>query len=54
MVHELLRLLIHTTSVYHDNITLPGIVQGEDLSKSRRPRKEDIYICLKRPSELFL
>jgi hypothetical protein len=40
MVYELLRLLAHAASVYHDNITLPEIVQGEDLTKSRRPRKE--------------
>jgi hypothetical protein len=36
MVHGLLRLLAHAVSIYHDNMTLFEIVQGEDLSKSRR------------------
>jgi hypothetical protein len=40
MVHWLLRLLAHATSVYHDKMTRPEIVQSEDLLKSHRPRKE--------------
>jgi hypothetical protein len=40
MVHELLRLLAHAASVYHDNMTLLEIVQGEDLPKGSQPRKE--------------
>jgi hypothetical protein len=40
MVHGLLHLLAHAGSAYHDNMALPEIVQGEDLSKSHRPRKE--------------
>jgi len=40
MVHGLLRLLAHAAFVYHDNMTLPEIVQSEDLSKSCRPQKE--------------
>jgi len=40
MIHGLFRLLAHAAFVYHDNIALPKIVQGVDLTKSRRPRKE--------------
>jgi len=40
MVHGLLRVLAHVASIYHDNMMLLEIVQGEDLPKSRRPRKE--------------
>jgi hypothetical protein len=40
MVHKILSLLTHATSVYHDNVVLSEIVQVEDLSKSRRPRKK--------------
>jgi hypothetical protein len=40
MVHRLLSFLTYATSVDHDNVALPEIVQGEDLSKSRRPRKK--------------
>jgi hypothetical protein len=40
MVYGLLRLLAHIAYVHHDNMVLFEIVQGEDLSKSRRPRKE--------------
>jgi len=40
MVHGLPRLLAHAAFVYHDNMALPEIVQGEDLIKSRRLQKE--------------
>jgi hypothetical protein len=40
MVHRLLSLLTHATSIDQDNVALPEIFQGEDLSKSHRPYKK--------------
>jgi hypothetical protein len=46
MVQGLFRLLTHAASIYHNNMVLLEIVQGEDLSKSCRPRKEGHPYCM--------
>jgi hypothetical protein len=40
MVHGLLLLLAYAAFVYHDNMGLPEIVQGEDLPKSYNHEKK--------------
>lgn len=40
MIHRLFASLTHTTSVHHNNMTLPKVIHGKDFSLGSRPSKE--------------
>jgi len=40
MIYGLPSLLTHIAFVYHDNMSFPEVIQGENLAKNRDPHKE--------------